>query len=425
MKKTCVIDAVARLRSYTDVIYLTNQNRIPREIKWLLKQKRVSFAIVPPDSFPQLLDRLDLIGTVVIDVCGLDVSRQQKLARIVESLEVNNIGIILLSNRMVLPVKSFSLASPAVKSFSLVTTMETVSVELLWKKISENLEYRKKNMGIVAKPPSLQNKVERNYGNKLAEQLHITETLASNLAEQLRMAGLVQRDFLPAQLPHTNEAKWAAVFEPAEWVSGDIYDIVRLDEQHIGFYVADAVGHSMPAALLTIFLKQALVMKETVETNYRIFSPAQVMRSLNMKMAAQKLSGYQFATCCYCLLNRKTLQMTFARAGHPYPVLLRPNQPPQQLEVRGALLGIFEQAEFAQQTIQLHPGDKILLYSDGMDPFMGQFDDSKGFQFSEKFLELKDLSITEMFEQLNNLVKSEQISPYEVDDITAVGVEIQ
>ena len=77
----------------------------------------------------------------------------------------------------------------------------------------------------------------------------------------------------------------------------------------------------------------------------RMISPAEVVRNLNQKMTSQKLSGHQFVTCCYCLLNLKTRQLTFARAGHPYPILLRQGQPPQQLEARGALLGIFEKTK--------------------------------------------------------------------------------
>jgi sigma-B regulation protein RsbU (phosphoserine phosphatase) len=218
--------------------------------------------------------------------------------------------------------------------------------------------------------------------------------------------------------------QWATVFLPAEWVSGDIYDIVRIDEQHIGFYVADVVGHGMPAALLTIFLKQALLMRETYESNYRIFPPTEVIKNLNMRMAAQKLSGYQFATCCYCLLNIKTLQLTFARAGHPYPILIRGGQQLEQLEVRGSLLGVFEQAEYPQQTIQLQPGDKLLLYSDGAEPFIGKFDDQTGFGFSEQFHEIKDLSVVEMMDRLNTIAHNQEIEPSEVDDITIVGLEI-
>ena len=218
--------------------------------------------------------------------------------------------------------------------------------------------------------------------------------------------------------------QWGTIFLPAEWVSGDIYDIVRLDEEHIGFYLADVVGHGMPAALLTIFLKQALVMRQTIENKYRIFSPSEVIKNLNVRMAAQKLSGYQFATCCYCLLNINTLEMTYARAGHPYPVLIRPGKHPEQLEIRGSLLGVFEQAEFPQGTIQLQPGDKLLLYSDGADSIVGGFDDRAGFCFTEKFLAVKERSISEMLDEFNIHIQNQEIEQAEIDDITMVGLEI-
>ena len=252
----------------------------------------------------------------------------------------------------------------------------------------------------------------------------MTKTLVDNLTDQLHLAGLVQQDFLPKKLPNTDQTRWARVFLPAEWVSGDIYDAVRVDEQHIGFYVADVVGHGMPAALLTIFLKQALVMRETVANNYRVFSPAEVMKNLNLRMTAQKLSGYQFATCCYCLLNIETLQLTYARAGHPYPVVIRPGEPPRQLEVRGSLLGIFEQADYAQETAQLQPGDKLLLYSDGAEPFIGSFTDRGRFEFYEEFCKTADLPIVEAMDSLNTLLKNQEIAPSEIDDMTLLGIEI-
>jgi sigma-B regulation protein RsbU (phosphoserine phosphatase) len=411
-------------KSFIDVLYLTNRGRIPPEIKRLLRQRALSSWVLPIDKFPQILHRLDLIGTVVIDAEGLDISQHQKLARIIESLEMGNIGTVLLNNRVKLPVKSFSLAGPQVKSFSLATTMESVSVDELWVRISVNLAYRKKGSEISVRPAVPPMQMQRSHTNSLAEKLQITGALVDDLAEQLRMAGLVQRDFLPTQLPNTDEVQWATAFLPAEWVSGDIYDIARVDEQHIGFYVADAVGHAMPAALLTIFVKQALIMRETVENNYRIFSPAEVMKTLNTRMAAQKLSGYQFATCCYCLLNAKTLQLTYARAGHPYPVLMRSGEPPQQLQIQGALLGIFEKSDYVQQTVQLQSGDRLLLYSDGAEPFIGAVDEQTGFGFSEEFCEIKDLPVVEMMDKFNNLAQHKKVAPSEVDDITAVALEI-
>jgi len=423
MIKTEAPSDVVLPKRFTDVLFLTNQEQMPSEIKRLLKHKKLSFLAMPMSKFPQIRDRLDLIGTVVIDLEGLDILQEQKLARVIEFLEMENIGIALLNNLPEMPMKSFSLA-PAKKSFSMADVVETVSMDELWVNISLNLAYRKKAAGIAAKPAVPEEQAKGAYINNLAEQFRKTESLVDNLSEQLRLAGLVQRDFLPDRLPNSQQLRWAATFIPAEWVSGDIYDIMRLDEDHIGFYIADVVGHSVPAAILTIFLKQTMVMRETIGNDYRVFSPLEVMGNLNVRMAAQKLSGYQFATCCYCLLNTSTLELTYCRAGHPYPILIRSDCQPQQLEIRGSLLGIFEHAEYIQQTIQLQQGDKLILHSDGAESFIGSCDDLTGFRFKQRFCEIKDLPIIEMFDELGVLARNNKVNPAEVDDITVVGLEI-
>ena len=411
------------LKSFTDVLYLTNEAQMPFELRRLLKGKKLSCAVLEIDKYPQIRDRLEQVGTAIIDAEGLDASQQQRLGQIIESLESEKIGVVLLTGRVEKPLKSFSLA-PSKSSFSMASSMESVSVDELWVRISMNLAYRKKSDGIAVKPAGPPGEMQRLYKNNLAEQLHMTEALVDNLAEQLRLAGLVQQDFLPAQLPNTERIRWATVFQPAEWVSGDIYDILRIDEEHIGFYIADVVGHGLPAALLTIFLKQALVMRETVESDYSIFRPVEVVKNLNVRMAAQKLSGYQFATCCYCLLNTETLNLTYCRAGHPYPILIRRGEEPEQLEARGSLLGIFTEAEFVERTIQLESGDKLLLYSDGADRFIGGYGDETGFHFNEEFCELGKSSIAEIMDALTAFTHNRKVDIAEVDDVTAVGLEI-
>jgi len=416
------LNAVEVPVSPTDVLYLTDQNSVPVEIRRLFKQKNLSYRLLSVERFGEARKRLDLIGTVVIDTQG-SVTSQQQLARIIESLETEHIGVVLLTGPMKTPVRSFSL-SPTKTSFCMSSSTGGVSTDELWRRVSLNLACRKGASAVAVKPVLPHRPARTIFRNRLAEQLEMTKALADNLSEQLRLAGLVQQDFLPVTLPDTDQARWATVFLPAEWVSGDIYDAVRIDEQHIGFYVADVVGHGMPAALLTIFLKQALVMRETVANNYRVFSPAEVVKNLNLRMTAQKLSGYQFATCCYCLLNIKTLQLTYARAGHPYPIVIRLGEPPRQLEVQGPLLGIFEQADYAQETVQLQAGDKLLLYSDGAEPFIGSFNDQGRFDYYEEFCKTTDLPIVEVMDSLNAMMANREIESSEVDDITLLGLEI-
>lgn len=421
MEKVELNSSIGLQKSFIDVLYLTNRDQMPFEVKQLFNQKKLSYRVLHIKDFSKVRGSLDQIGTVVIDAKGVRCSQQG--IQIIESLETKHIGVILLTDQRELPAEN---SSPSVSKTSLYLdeTSEVFSLDELWLRINANLEYRKSNSEQATKPANRSRQAKTVYKNKLAEQMKMAKALVDNLAEQLRLAGLVQKDFLPSKLPNSDQLKWDTIFLPAEWVSGDIYDVVRLDEEHIGFYLADVVGHGMPAALLTIFLKQAMVMRQTVENNYRIFSPSEVIKNLNVRMAAQKLSGYQFATCCYCVLNINTLEMTYARAGHPYPILIRPGRPPEQLEIRGSLLGVFEQAEFPQGTIQLHHGDKLLLYSDGADSLIGGFNDRAGFCFTEKFLKATNKPIVEMLDIFDSYIQNQDIEQAEIDDITMVGLEI-
>jgi hypothetical protein len=423
MGKTQTQGRVEISGDFIDVVYLSDKMSIPSEVKRLLRQKRLSYRVLPLEGYGAVHSRPELVGTVVIDAQGQNVSDNPELGRIIECLERDYIGTILLTQQFKRPVRSFSLM-PSDGSFAM--TSGSISLDDLWAQISVNLSFRKKHdAGVAAKPPALLSSSERLWSTRVAGQTEAAGNLMESLTEQLRLAGMVQRDFLPANLPNGKETQWAVTFLPAEWVSGDIYDVARIDEQHVGFYLADAVGHSMPAALLTIFIKQAMAMRETTGNTYRIFSPDEVIRNLNLKMIGQKLSGYQFATCSYCLLNIKTRQLTFARAGHPYPILLRPGQPPEQLQTRGALLGVFDSAEFIERTVQLETGDRLLLYSDGAEWLIGHTDESQSFRFTDELAAVKDASITEIVDRLTELAANRKIDPAELDDLTIVGLEIR
>ena len=186
-----------------------------------------------------------------------------------------------------------------------------------------------------------------------------------DLKEEMRLAARLQRDFLPQSLPEVGPVRFGVVFRPASWLSGDIYDIIRLDETHVGFYVADAMGHGMPAALLTMFVKKALQTKQIIGNTYQIVPPEVSLARLNADICDQGLSSCQFCTAVYAVLDTAELTLTFARAGHPEPLLIRPNGSAQRLESRGSLLGVFPQDDIEPRRVQLGPGDRLLAYSDG------------------------------------------------------------
>ncbi len=181
----------------------------------------------------------------------------------------------------------------------------------------------------------------------------------------LRMARRLQASFLPQTLPEVGPVRFAVSYRPCGQVGGDFYDVVCLDEHHVGFYVADAMGHGVPASLLTVFLKHAVQLKEIARASYRLLPPEEVLSRLNRDLIAQGLAELPFITMVYGLLDCRTGQLQLARAAHPYPLYLPKDGPPEQWQSPGTLLGIFE-AEYPAQRRELHPGDKLLIYTDGL-----------------------------------------------------------
>ncbi|MCK4628319.1 MAG: serine/threonine-protein phosphatase, partial [Sedimentisphaerales bacterium] len=242
--------------------------------------------------------------------------------------------------------------------------------------------------------------------------------------EEMRLAARLQRDFLPRQMPQIEGFGFASVYRPATWVSGDIYDIKRLDEENVGFYIADVVGHGMPAALLTMFIKQALVTKRISGRDYTLVEPGEVLSQLNQELISQKLSDFQFATCCYGLLNTKTLMVRIAGAGHPFPLWIDRHGRMREMEAKGTLLGIFADQEYTTQSFQLDRGDKLLLYSDGIEEAFVNDGPDQPLRFRQEFEHLAHTDVQTMCEKLVTAIENQEGSLHPRDDVTIVGVEI-
>jgi serine phosphatase RsbU (regulator of sigma subunit) len=88
-------------------------------------------------------------------------------------------------------------------------------------------------------------------------------------------------------------------------------------------------------------------------------------------------------------------------------------------------LGIFENAEFIEESVQLERGDRVLLYSDGAEWLVGHLEDGAGFQFAESLLAVKDAPITEIVDRLTEQANAREVDPAEIDDQTLVGLEIR
>lgn len=242
--------------------------------------------------------------------------------------------------------------------------------------------------------------------------------------EEMRLASRIQRDFLPKRLPDVGPARFATLFRPATWVSGDIYDVFRLDEKHVGFYIADAVGHGMPAALLTMFIKRSMETKQIDDAGYSLLPPEQTMATLNAALVQAALSSNQFTTALYAILDVDDLTLQFARGGHPHPLWLKDDGSTVEPEAEGGLLGVFDDMEFSRCTVQLEPGDKFVLYSDGMETVFVDGDQFCTDLYRDYIEKVRHLSADEMLNDLVRHMDAQAGSLNPRDDVTLVVCEI-
>lgn len=184
--------------------------------------------------------------------------------------------------------------------------------------------------------------------------------------EELQLAASVQREFLPQSLPSNDRIDLRVLFRPCGYVSGDIYDVQQLDEDHVGFFVADAVGHGVPAALMTMVLCRCLVTTEREAGRTRIISPARALRRLNQDLIARHGEGSRFATAVYGVIDTRTRRVTLAGAGHPYPLRIK-GERVERAETDGGLLGLDAEDQFSEISFDLETDELLVVYTDGFE----------------------------------------------------------
>jgi len=249
----------------------------------------------------------------------------------------------------------------------------------------------------------------------------------ARMHEELQLAAIVQRDFLPRKIPKLHGVEFAALWRPTSYVSGDIYDISRLDHDHIGVFIADAVGHGVPAALMTMVIARSLTMKEIGYSSYRIIPPSEVLAQLNADLIQRQGRTTRFATAVYALVNCRSRVVCLAGAGHPPPIYLPADRPSELLETSGGLLGVFEDETYEQIELDLAVDDRILFHSDGFeqafpparaDSYQRRLPTKK---YREEFERLTALTTaTEMVEAIGRRIDSQSGSLHLADDLSLI-----
>jgi sigma-B regulation protein RsbU (phosphoserine phosphatase) len=176
----------------------------------------------------------------------------------------------------------------------------------------------------------------------------------------------------------------AELFEPADDVGGDYYDVIPLSDGQYLLCVADVSGHGVPAAMAATLLK-AFVSEAAKKSS----SPAQILTDVNERYCEYVMMGH-FATMTLLVVDPKRRQLTYANAGHEFPFLQIGRETPVRLNVGDLILGVEEDTQYNEDTIQLGDAARLVIVSDGV---------------TEAFDPSEEQYGTERIEQLMNTVK--------------------
>lgn len=176
---------------------------------------------------------------------------------------------------------------------------------------------------------------------------------------ELDTARRIQASLLPRTLPQAGGVELAAQYLPMNAVAGDLYDVVQLGPSRIGVLVADVSGHGVPAALVASMVKLAFTMQRE-----HACDPARVLMAMNQALC-RSIEG-TFVTAVYGVLDGERRSLKVANAGHPSLLVGRTDGSVTECAERGVMLGLMPDASYSSEELILHPGDRVLLYTDGM-----------------------------------------------------------
>lgn len=180
------------------------------------------------------------------------------------------------------------------------------------------------------------------------------------LHTELSTARRIQASILPKSIPEIPGLAIAARYRPMSAVAGDFYDFYAPDSHHLGVLVADVSGHGVPAALIASMVKVAFSAQKA-----RADDPAALLAGMNREFAGQ--FEQEFVTAAYLYLDLRQNRAVFAGAGHPPLYRWQPGQAAlESFPGKGLMLGPIPDATYVNTSLDLHPGDRFILYTDGI-----------------------------------------------------------
>jgi sigma-B regulation protein RsbU (phosphoserine phosphatase) len=206
------------------------------------------------------------------------------------------------------------------------------------------------------------------------------------LLEGLHAAANLQKNLLPKRIPDCKTLSFASYFKPCQEIGGDIYNIQRLDEEHVALHIIDVSGHGFSAAMMTALASQALSYSGTLVTSLAadgkrtVTTPVTVIEELDKEFPLQRFNLYM--TLFYILINTKENTFRYCSAGHPPAIQIKADGTLHTLNLGGPPAGMG--GEWTEGNGELNEGDRLFFYTDGLTEYRNEDGD---FYTGERLLE--------------------------------------
>ena len=268
----------------------------------------------------------------------------------------------------------------------------------------------------------------------LRKQLTVADRLSQGMSkemdrlqDELQLAAPVQRESLPHEMPTTNGLEIAVLYRPQGFLSGDTYDVLRVDDKTLGVFIADAVGHGAPAALMTMVLARSLQTHGRRDAPEEPLEPTYAMARLNGALTRRtRATSIRFATAAYLTIDEPTGGVIFASAGHPHALVYSGGELNREVESQGPMLGVFAGADFPESETVLAPGETLVVHSDGFEQVFGDEateGDQRGYRNAFAGLCASHPgTLDERMRGLTASIDERAGSLHQVDDLTLIAI---
>ena len=348
------------------------------------------------------------------------------------------LGIVLPQRELFDALYKLNIISISLVIFRILTLILTIFlisktiIKPLKEVIQTSVDISNGNFDAYIKPPKIKDEIYQlaiainKMQDKIKtyiENLKIATQEEEKRKSELSIANKIQMNMLPTSqnLNYEQRIKLYATLHPAKEVGGDFYDFFYLGDDKLCFIVADVSGKSVPAAL---FMAVAISYLRAYSSEN--LTPADIVNKLNNALSKNN-DACMFVTLFLGILDLKNDKLSYVNAGHPTPYLFSKEKYPTPLKsINNPVIGIMPDIEFKQFDIQLEKGDKLFIYTDGVnEAFSKQQEEFGEERIKENLNLLRQTSCEEILNKMEKIIEEFRKGEPQSDDITMMLLEIK